>query len=76
MKPQVQNGHDNVQQLHWIIIAIIVILIRRVDKFDKTLKVNQYQIHSFIGKEGKKKKTTYYHPELTPTNLLGSQINN
>lgn len=37
MKPQVQNGHDNVQKLDWIIIAIIVILIRRVDKFDKTL---------------------------------------
>lgn len=75
MKPQVQNGHDNVQKLDWIIIAISVILIRRVDKFDKTLKVDQYQIHSFIGKEGKKKKHLY-HPELTPTNLLGSQINN
>lgn len=57
MKPQVQNGHDNVQKLDWIIIAISVILIRRVDKFDKTLKVNQYQIHPFIGKEGKKKNT-------------------
>lgn len=75
MKPQVKNGHDNVQKLDWIIIAIIVILIRRVDKFDKTLK-GQSISDSLLYWERREKKKHLYHPELTPTNLLGSQINN